>query len=327
MLNVSQSFINKFNDYVRDKTPFVFLIDFEGEKPVLFKLSETAKNGFYFQTPAYKNIKAENKKTLPDFESFQIDFNHYRKAFEIVQQHLHKGNTYLLNLTFKTSIKTSYLFKDIFCQAVAPYKIYYKDKFVCFSPETFVKIIGNKITTYPMKGTIDAGLPNAKSLLLSSQKETYEHNTIVDLLRNDLSQVATNIEVTKFKYLDKIKTNRGQLWQMSSEISGLLPENWHENAAQTFLKLLPAGSVSGAPKKKTLEIIKSAENKDRGYYTGIFGYFDGKNFDTAVLIRYIETDGSNYYYRSGGGITALSNLEDEYNELIQKIYVPVNRDH
>ena len=87
--------------------------------------------------------------------------------------------------------------------------------------------------------------------------------------------------------------------------------------------MLPAGSICGAPKEKTVSIIQEVEQEKRGYYTGIFGFFDGENLDSAVNIRYLEKHQSEIRYRSGGGITSLSNLESEYNELIEKIYVPV----
>ena len=88
-------------------------------------------------------------------------------------------------------------------------------------------------------------------------------------------------------------------------------------------KLLPAGSISGAPKQKTLEVIQNSENYCRGYYTGIFGVFDGKNLESAVAIRYIENQKGKLIFKSGGGITALSKLEEEYQELGDKVYVPI----
>ena len=91
--------------------------------------------------------------------------------------------------------------------------------------------------------------------------------------------------------------------------------------------LLPAGSISGAPKNKTVEIILETEQYDRNYYTGIFGVFDGNNIDSGVMIRFIEQTPDGLVYKSGGGITALSNMDDEYNEIINKIYVPINRKH
>jgi para-aminobenzoate synthetase component 1 len=96
---------------------------------------------------------------------------------------------------------------------------------------------------------------------------------------------------------------------------------------EIILKLLPAGSITGAPKPKTLEIINRGENYKRDFYTGIFGYFDGKNLDSAVMIRFIENKNGQLYFKSGGGITSMSDATKEYDELIQKIYVPINRNH
>ncbi len=90
-----------------------------------------------------------------------------------------------------------------------------------------------------------------------------------------------------------------------------------------LLKLLPAGSVSGAPKPRTLEIIKEVEEERRGYYTGVFGYFDGSVLDSGVMIRFIENTAGKFFYRSGGGITTQSVVESEYQEVIDKVYVPV----
>ena len=86
--------------------------------------------------------------------------------------------------------------------------------------------------------------------------------------------------------------------------------------------MLPAGSIFGAPKEKSWEIINEAETYDRGYYTGIAGFFDGKTFDSCVLIRFIENIDNQYFYKSGGGITVDSKPEAEYDEVQQKIYIP-----
>jgi para-aminobenzoate synthetase component 1 len=88
------------------------------------------------------------------------------------------------------------------------------------------------------------------------------------------------------------------------------------------MDLLPAGSISGAPKEKTREIIRNAEKEARGFYTGIAGIYDGETLDSCVMIRYVEKQGEKTFYRSGGGITFQSEEGSEYNELIDKIYVP-----
>ena len=87
--------------------------------------------------------------------------------------------------------------------------------------------------------------------------------------------------------------------------------------------MLPAGSVSGAPKTATIHLIHKAEQEQkRGFYTGVFGYYDGERLDSGVLIRYIEKVQGKFYFRSGGGITVNSNCLSEYNETIEKIYLP-----
>jgi para-aminobenzoate synthetase component 1 len=173
-----------------------------------------------------------------------------------------------------------------------------------------------------MKGTISNDVPNAEELLLTNKKELYEHNTIVDLIRNDLSMIAKNVCVNKFRFVEKINKGEQELLQTSTEIQGKLPKTWKDNFASLLLKTLPAGSISGAPKKKTIDIIEEVEIMPRGFYTGIFGVFNGSQIDSAVNIRFIEHIGGQYYYKSGGGITHLSSLDEEYQELLEKIYVP-----
>ena len=128
--------------------------------------------------------------------------------------------------------------------------------------------------------------------------------------------------VSQSRYIDRIETNKGALLQVSSEISGQLAQNYKEKLGNIIMQLLPAGSISGAPKPKTMEIIKHAEQYDRGFYTGIFGKFDGQQLNSAVMIRFVEKINNKLYFKSGGGITAKSNCLSEYNELIQKVYVP-----
>jgi len=89
-----------------------------------------------------------------------------------------------------------------------------------------------------------------------------------------------------------------------------------------LLSLLPAGSISGAPKIKTLEIIKEVESYRRGFFTGVFGYFDGEQLDSAVMIRFIEQNPNQLIYKSGGGITIDSNVSLEYQEMLEKVYLP-----
>jgi para-aminobenzoate synthetase component 1 len=102
-----------------------------------------------------------------------------------------------------------------------------------------------------------------------------------------------------------------------------LPVDYYERLGSIFYSLLPAGSVTGAPKKKTVELIHDIEPEERGYYTGVFGFFDGLKLNSAVMIRMIEQRGDGLYYRSGGGITYRSIASQEYQEMIDKVYLPL----
>jgi para-aminobenzoate synthetase component 1 len=323
MQKEKQHTILRMNELGKTKRPFVFLIDFDFEKPLVFEWHESAPQ-LLWQTPKHSNF-GPTEKVARDFtwNVHPVGFDRYEKAFELVQKHLHGGDSYLLNLTMPSQIETDLSLDEIFRISHAPYKIMLQDKFVCFSPEIFVRIESGEISSFPMKGTIDAKLENAGSVLMNDTKELAEHNTIVDLIRNDLSMVANQVEVKKSRYLDHIKSNRNELLQMSSQISGKLPADYQEHLGDIVAKLLPAGSVSGAPKKKTVEIIKKAENYERGYYTGIFGVFDGENLDSCVLIRYLEQQNDRFVFKSGGGITFQSECAYEYEELIKKVYVPI----
>ncbi len=317
------SFIEKVNYLAQKKEPFVFLIDFEMENPLIFTVKEAEANGIVYHINGNTNIQINSDQNkLNAFNFLPLDFLKYSKAFDLVKENIKKGNTYLSNLTFATELIPDYTLDEIFKAANAPYKVLKNDEFTFFSPECFIKIQDGKIYSYPMKGTIDAELPNAEQIILSDNKELFEHYTIVDLIRNDLAMISTDVKVKKFRFIDKINSNNNNLLQVSSEIEGVLPTDWQSSLGEIIWKILPAGSVSGAPKKKTVEIIKEAENDKRGYYTGIFGLFDGQNLDSCVNIRFIEQKNDRLFYRSGGGITDLSDLNSEYLELKKKIYVP-----
>lgn len=313
--------VQQMNRYGKDKLPFFFMIDYEMNQPVVLREKEILKEGVQFKMG--KSFKRSYLAQKIPFKKIPIDFESYHKSFKKLKHYLQRGDTYLANLTFSAQIFTDLALSKIYNQANAPYKLLYKDQFVVFSPECFVKIQNRRISTYPMKGTIDATLPNAKWKILSDEKEKAEHATIVDLLRNDLSQIAWKVKVDRFRYVEELFTNEKNLLQVSSEISGTLPKDFHQYIGDILQNLLPAGSISGAPKGKTLSILQTIENGPRGYYTGIFGYFDGENLDSAVMIRFIERKNEQLYFRSGGGITAMSQAKKEYQELIDKIYVPI----
>jgi len=315
--------LSSFNDITllaRDKKPFLFIISYDKSK-IFLKEIDTLDN-IYYKLADSSNIDKTKSINSYKFSKYPISFGEYQKSINRVKEEIKKGNSYLLNLTFKTPIETNLSLKDIFLASDSKFKLYFQDKFICFSPERFIEIRENKISTYPMKGTIDANIPNAKEKILNSTKEMAEHTMMVDLMRNDLGIIGDDIKVEKFRYIDKVLAGDKELLQVSSKISAKLDDNWQDNLGDILDKILPAGSITGTPKKKTIELIEDIEDYNRDFYSGVFGIFDGENLDSSVMIRFIEREESRLYYKSGGGITIDSVDRDEYFEMIDKIYLP-----
>ncbi len=324
MFAAPHSQFEKMDQLSLQKIPFFFLIDFCVENIEIFTSDQISSSGLMIDFQLFKSTFSQHDETENiTFKSKPESLENYKKGFFHIQKNLREGNSYLANYTCSSEVETNLSAQELFSRAKAKYKVYYPGKFVFFSPETFVEIEGRKIKTHPMKGTIDASVKNAAELLKKDRKEQAEHYTVVDLLRNDLSMVADDVCVDEFQRIDLIRTNNKNLYAMSSEISGLVKPDFQRKIGSIMRTLLPAGSILGAPKKKTLEIILEAENHKRGFYTGICGYFDGKNFDSCVMIRFIEIKGEKMFFKSGGGITHLSKLADEYDEMKNKIYVPI----
>mgnify|MGYP000000211528 FL=1 len=304
--------------------PFFFILDFElRESLFIASPLEQREPQVYFDFPSARTLPPEASVAPVELSLEPEDYASYLSRYEIIHRGLLRGDSFLSNLTLRTPITCQASLEQIYLTSQARYRVLLPGRFVSFSPECFVSIREGKISTHPMKGTIDATLPDAAERLRTDYKEGCEHCTIVDLMRNDLNRVATEVEVARFKYLTRLHTSRGDLLQMSSEIRGRIQPKYLGALGDLLLELLPAGSISGAPKEKTVELIRQAEDSPRGFYTGVCGYYDGSELDSAVLIRYIEQDYSGQlYYRSGGGVTINSQPKDEYEECIQKIYIP-----
>lgn len=323
-MNDTETVRREMNRCGAARRPFLFGVDFE------------LCRGFFIENPLHDQRLlfsigdvTNAERTVPDacpspeLHILHSDAEEYARKFRIVREGLLRGDSFLLNLTERTPVATNLTLEQIFRYSRAKYKLLFPGRFVCFSPESFVRIQGNEISSFPMKGTIDATLPEAEKSLMESYKEQCEHYTITDLIRNDLNMVARQVRIRRFRYVESIRTLRGQILQTSSEIIGTLPDSWREEAGDLIFRLLPAGSISGAPKPSTLRIIREAEGRPRGYYSGVFGYFDGSTLDSAVMIRFIEEEGGQFYFRSGGGITVNSDESEEYREVLEKIYLSI----
>lgn len=380
---MKQEIIDKINRLASQDEPFLFVINYQGDKAFIRQLSDINPEVCLFDFEGRGNSSDEMKNNSEKIAetTWQIEpplYEDYERSFNIVKNNIMAGNSYLTNLTNRVPVNCNLSLEEIFHRAKGKYKLLLRRKrnqaedkvqqkkeeaqnkadkkediieeisnpFVCFSPETFVRIKGGRIYSYPMKGTLDASLPNAEKLLMEDRKEAAEHATIVDLIRNDLSRVAEDVKVDKYRYVDVLHTNKGDILQTSSEISGRLPEDYPHHLGEILDAQLPAGSITGAPKDKTMQIIQEAEGYDRGFYTGIMGIYDQGELNSAVMIRFIEEETSpvdfeadgeknfkanegkkpkesrELYFKAGGGITSKSDCRREYEEVIQKIYLP-----
>lgn len=314
----SVRFVSLLNHYGRQRKACFFLISFDKSQSYVYALDSLPE-----EIDVRFGQKSEGEESL-EISAHPMAFSHYEEMIKKVQEQIRAGNTYLLNLTCSTPLKVAHTLEEIHAHAHAPFKLLWKGRFACFSPERFVRIDDDVIKTYPMKGTIDSSLPDAEKRILEDPKEHAEHVMVVDLLRNDLGIVAQDIRVERFRYTERIKAGERELLQVSSEISGRMEEGWQDHLGDILDALLPAGSISGTPKKRTCEIIQEVESHERGFFTGVFGIFDGTNLDSAVAIRFIEEGEEGLIYKSGGGITIDSKATAEYAEMQHKIYVPVS---
>lgn len=312
----------RMNQSGRRREPFLFGVDFELTKG-FFVPSPLQQQDTLFEVGGVTNVsRMEDTPRGKVFVPHPVSGEEYGKKFDTVRRGLLRGDSFLLNLTVATALETDWTLEGIFHRARSPYRLLVPGEFVCFSPEIFVRIGEGMISSFPMKGTIDASIEDAKRVILEDYKEHAEHNTIVDLIRNDLNRVAEGVRVPRFRYIDRLRTSNGEILQVSSEVAGYLAGDYFSRLGDIVFELLPAGSISGAPKSSTLDIISRAEGEPRGYYTGVFGYFDGEKLDSAVMIRFIEQRDGRFYFRSGGGITINSDCRAEYEEVLAKVYLP-----
>lgn len=318
------------NEAGRDNLPFLFAVNYACSECRVWPLDEVPCESVLYKIGTETN--ATSIEDAPSLHEPALTFKaekpeDYHRRFEIVRDNLYLGNSFLVNLTSRILIQTSLSLKEIFSVSEAKYKLWLKDELVCFSPETFLQIDDGVISCCPMKGTIKADSPQSLQLLMEDKKEAAEHATIVDLIRNDLSMVVDHVHVERYRYADLLHTDRGDLWQTSSRITGQLPGDYHCHIGDILFSQLPAGSITGAPKPKTMDIIHQAEPFDRGFYTGVMGLYRDGRVDSAVMIRFIDKEDGQLFFKAGGGITARSDWNKEYEEVIEKIYVPIHRDH
>jgi para-aminobenzoate synthetase component 1 len=270
-----------------------------------------------------ESLKNKNKSSL------HLPKEVILNAIENVISHMQRGDAYLVNMTHTQQIINvgeklfdSTIFMQKWFLSQPTFGLYANTDelgIMCFSPERFLIKRGSMIATQPIKGTQQIGQPE----LWENEKEMYEHTMVVDLLRNDLNSIceAGTVHVQNpFHIKCALKT-----LYMESTILG----QTGKFKPDLLLNLLPAGSISGTPKKKTCELIAKYETNSRGYYTGISGIIEKKsairdtsfdrNFDLAVLIRSVFRGRDHIYTGVGAGITTLSNPLSEFEEFELKL--------
>jgi anthranilate synthase component 1 len=205
----------------------------------------------------------------------------------------------------------------------SPYMFYLKfDNLVLVgsSPEVLVRKEGNIVETRPIAGTRPRGETEEKDIyyekeLINSEKENAEHIMLVDLARNDIGKISKygSVNLPEFKIIEKFS----HVMHIVSSVKGVLKDNL--DCVDVLKACFPAGTVSGAPKVRAMQIISELEKTTRGPYAGAVGYFGlNGNMDMAITIRTIVCKGKNIYIQTGAGIVADSQPEKEYQETINK---------
>jgi para-aminobenzoate synthetase component I len=149
------------NQWGQEQVPFLFMIDFEMKTPLAWRLSDAPAEKLLFDINGFTNAPAfvfnkGNQDFFLDIDKSSMSLEEYQKKFELVSYHLNRGDSFLTNLTIKTKIETNRSLKELFYLSNARFKLWFNDQFLVFSPEIFIQIKGQKIFSFPMKGTIDA---------------------------------------------------------------------------------------------------------------------------------------------------------------------------
>jgi para-aminobenzoate synthetase component 1 len=256
-----------------------------------------------------------------------IDFKSYQRDFSKIQTYLKDGDCYQINYArcyssaYSGSAWESY--KQLRKNNPVPFAAYLDfpfAKILSASPERFIKVTGNQVETRPIKGTRPRGTTEntdkqLKTDLAASPKDQAENLMIVDLLRNDLGKTCEpgTIEVPELFKVESYPT----VFHLVSTVTGKIRQGI--SAIDVLRNSFPGGSITGAPKKRAMEIIQELEKHKRGIYCGAIGYisFNG-NMDTNIAIRTMAVDEENLTFWAGGGIVADSDVNDEFQETRDK---------
>ena len=290
-----------------------------GEAAKLMDEMETRING----KPVYMQKESDTEYPIEVLPNFAKD--EYKQAVDRMIRYIIEGDIYIVNMTQQLTVKSDKVPLDVFYDLrennPSPFGGYfdYGDfQIVCASPERFLKMQKGHVNTRPIKGTRKRGETPEEVMrteLENSEKDKSELLMIVDLERNDLNRVCNpgSVKVTELFTVEEYAT----VFHLVSDIEGDLEES--KNVMDLLEAAFPGGSITGAPKYRAMEIIDEMENNKRNLYTGSIGYLtlDG-DCDFNIVIRTALHKDGKYYLGVGGGITAESDLEFEYEETLQK---------
>ena len=284
----------------------------------LRQMNELLKNGKKCEEPGGKLLG----KVTPLF-----DRSHFCNMVERAKRHIYEGDIFQIVLSnrlsapFEGSLLNTY--RVLRTINPSPYMFYFSGTDVEVagaSPETLVKLENGILHTFPLAGTRPRGKTEAEDIvleqeLLTDEKELAEHNMLVDLGRNDLGKISKfgTVEVEKLHSIERFS----HVMHIGSTVRGEIRDD--KDALDAIEAVLPAGTLSGAPKIRACQLIGELENNKRGIYGGAIGYIDFTgNMDTCIAIRIAYKKNGKVFVRSGAGIVADSDPEKEFEECLNK---------
>jgi anthranilate synthase component 1 len=298
--------------------------EYENGKSQLEYLKDLIKNGQHENT-AQANIKSDFKSLFTKEE--------YCRMVNKAKEHIKEGDIFQVVLSnrfeadFEGSIFDTY--RVLRTINPSPYMFYFGGsnlEIAGASPETLVKLHNGKLFTFPLAGTRPRGASDEEDAtlekeLLADEKELAEHNMLVDLGRNDLGKISKFGTVVVDKYMSILRFSH--VMHIGSTVSGDICDD--KNGLDAINAVLPAGTLSGAPKIRAMQIINEQEQNKRGIYGGAIGYLDFTgNMDTCIAIRIVYKRNNKVFIRSGAGIVADSKPESEYQECVNKSTAVMN---
>jgi len=292
--------------------------EYERGKTQLENLKNLIKTGNRAKTPK-ANIKSDFKALFTKDE--------YCQMVTRAKDHIKEGDIFQVVLSnryeadFEGSIFDTY--RVLRTINPSPYMFYFSGsnlEIAGASPETLVKLHNGRLFTYPLAGTRKRGETDEEDIaleteLLADEKELAEHNMLVDLGRNDLGKISKFGTVKVENYMSILRFSH--VMHIGSTVSGEICAD--KTGLDAINAVLPAGTLSGAPKIRAMQIINEQEKNKRGIYGGAIGYLDFTgNMDTCIAIRIVYKRNTKVFVRSGAGIVADSNPESEYQECVNK---------